>query len=95
MRMRKTSPSWEALPPHLVGALERYYSHGVDPGDFLREVLSNSLLGAFGRADDANTRLMRHWAAVLYNDLPGDCHGSPEVVRAWMERGGYNGRSGS
>lgn len=52
-------------------------------GDFLRAVLSNNLMEAVGRADADNLRALPVIASYVYNELPGNCHGSPEIVEAW------------
>lgn len=72
------------IPPHMWGAVQRYYLHGIPPGNFLTAVLSNDLMEAFGRADDENSDAMRQWVQFLYNYAPRGGHGSPENVRAWM-----------
>ena len=28
----------------------------------------------------------------LYNDVPADCWGSPELVKAWVAKGGRKGK---
>ena len=67
-------------------AMDRYAETGCPTGDFLRAVLENDLMEAFGRADEDNTRDMREIVAYVYNELPGNCHGSHEIVDAWIER---------
>ena len=67
-------------------AMDRYAAFGVPTGDFLRAVLENDLMEAFGRADEDNTRDMWEIVAYVYNEMPGNCHGSPEIVREWIEK---------
>ena len=76
------------LPPHMHGGVFRYFEEGVPPGDFLRAVLENDLVGAFMRADDKNTYHMRAWAEFLYMYAPGRPNGgwgSPEAVDRWLQ----------
>ena len=82
--------NYSNLPHHMQGAARRYIEDGVPPGDFLELVLKNDLCGAFGRADDENTRAMREWAEWLYN-IPGNAWKSAENVTEWIEKGGING----
>lgn len=77
-------PGRHLIPAHMWGGVERYLLHGIPPGGFLTAVLSNDLMGAFGKADDENTAAMRNWAMFIYNYMPNGCHGSPEKVRAWL-----------
>lgn len=74
------------VPVHMWGAVERYFLHGYQPGDFLTAVLSNDLMEAFARADDENSAAMRQWAQFLYNYAPRGSYRSPENVRAWMSQ---------
>lgn len=67
-------------------AMDLYAEIGCPTGDFLRAVLENNLMEAFGRADEGNTRDMREIVAYVYNELPASCHGSTEIVREWIER---------
>ena len=67
-------------------AMDRYAETGCPTGDFLRAVLENNLMEAFGRADEGNTRDMREIVAYVYNEIPANCHGSPEVVAEWIKK---------
>jgi hypothetical protein len=64
-------------------ALHRWGKYAIDPGDFLRAVLSNDLFGAYGRADDFSKADMDLIVKFIYNKLPGDCWGSTERVSTW------------
>jgi hypothetical protein len=84
---------WALIPNYMRGAVERYVMDGVPPGSFLTAVLTNDLKEAFARADDDNARAMHGWVRFLYNYTPATCHGSPEKVAAWIDRGGMNRRA--
>jgi len=64
--------------------LDRYTQHHVQTGSFLRAVLENDLRDAVCRADDDNMRDLREIVMYVYWELPGQCWGSPELVRAWL-----------
>lgn len=74
------------VPPHMWGAVERYYLNGIPPGSFLQAVLSNNLMEAFNRADDENAANMRQWCRFLYNYVPYMSYGSPEHYELWLEK---------
>tara|TARA_R110000824_G_scaffold41446_6_gene123337 strand:+ start:5619 stop:5861 length:243 start_codon:yes stop_codon:yes gene_type:complete len=65
-----------------------YVEHGVPPGGFLTAVLSDNLMDAFSRADNANAAAMKEWTMWMYNDAPTGCWGSPNIVQGWIDRGG-------
>lgn len=78
------------IPSYMHGGIERYVYDGVKPGDFLTSVFENNLMMAVMRADSTNLHLLPEYARLLYN-LPGNCFGSPEIVKAWCKCGGLNG----
>ncbi len=67
-------------------SLDRYVEHGIPPGGFLEAVLCNNLMEAMGRADIENHDTIFEICQYVYNEMPGNCHGSPEIVAAWYER---------
>lgn len=70
-------------PEHNREGMERYIEHGIEPGDFLLAVLSNDLIGAFGKADHINMVNVQNIARWLFNNAPPSCFGSPEAVARW------------
>jgi len=77
--------SYENIPKITREALDRYAVHHVPPGGFLRAVLSNDLMEAMGRADEENRAAIFDICAYIHNELPGNCHGSPDWVREWVK----------
>ena len=73
------------IPEYMHGGLVRYFFYHIDPGSFLRAVLENDLMGAFGQADEENMHRMPAYAAFLYSTAPPGSYGSPEAVKAWLE----------
>ena len=69
----------------MMGAIERYIEHGMEPGSFLTAVICNDLFGACGRADAENLRNIPAFVAYFYNEVPSSCFGSPERMKAWMD----------
>jgi len=69
----------------MKAALDRYAEDGVPLGDFLTSLLANDLMGARGRADDGNRRDMDQLCMYVYNEMPSTCHGSYEIVKAWID----------
>lgn len=73
------------LPERMLLSVERYVNQGIPTGGFLEAVLSNSFVEAVSRADSTNQSLLREYALMLYNDLPPDCWGSPEIYNDWIK----------
>ena len=86
--------NYDRIPEHMQGAAQRYIEKGIPPGSFLTAVICNDLRGAFQRADHINTDAMLDWVSFFYNDVPGNCYGSPEAYDAWLKRGGLGGGDG-
>ena len=84
------SPSCtDALDKHLANliySIDLYVNEGIRPGDFLMSVLSNNLWGVMARADENSLYLLRSIYNYIYNDVRGDCWGSPEKVQVWLTR---------
>lgn len=70
----------------MKAALDRYAEQGVPLGGFLTALLANDLMGALGKADDGNQRDIAQLCMYVYNEMPGDCHGSYEIVDAWIDK---------
>lgn len=68
-----------------IGSLARYVNNGIPTGSFLEAVLSNDLFGAVAKADMWNKQALPRICELVYNYLPGSCHGSPEAYKSWLE----------
>ena len=76
--------SYENIRPDIRAAMDRYATEHSGVGDFLRNVLSNNLMEAVCRADDDNIKVIRDICLYVYNELPSNCHGSPERYKEWI-----------
>lgn len=65
--------------------LKRYVEDRCPTGGFLHAVLSNDLTEACARADMYNQVRLVEIVTYIYNDLPGNCWGSPEKVDKWLD----------
>lgn len=74
------------IPERMWGGIERYIEQGMVPGDFLSAVICNDLQEAVGRSDDENINLLAVYIAYFYNVAPSQCWGSPEKMKAWIQR---------
>ena len=74
--------------PHLVRvAIDNYVELHREPGGFTTAVLENDLRGAIGRADPFSMDALKDIVMYCHWEIPGNCWGSREVVRAWLEAG--------
>jgi hypothetical protein len=73
------------IPSYMLEAIHQYIHKGDPPGDFLTAVITNDLREAIARADDHNQVNLPAYIAFLHNESPGQCWGSPEKMRDWME----------
>jgi len=64
--------------------IHRYVNEHAHPGGFVRAVLENNLTQAYGYADAENFASLKEIVKYCYWEIPGDCWGSPEKVRAWL-----------
>ena len=93
--MSRLLDGWNPRTPAPVDYMEEgmqlWVEHGLEPGSFASALLKNDLRAAFERADENNTRHMRDWVVWCTMELPAQCWGSAEVVKAWAELGGIRG----
>jgi len=75
----------DRIPPRTLEALRKYIEHGVPTGGFLHSVLTDSLFGTVGKADDKNLAALGDIVMFIYNESPGDCWGSKATVTKWIE----------
>jgi hypothetical protein len=78
----------EGLPEDVLDTFKLFVFKRLRPGQFLMAVLSNDLQKAVGHADDNSMKSLRRIVQFVYFDLPSDCWGSPEKVRAWLSGAG-------
>lgn len=74
------------VPTKFREAAERYIYDRIKPGHFLTAVLENDLKEAVTRADEDTLKVIRNIVWYVYNCLPGKSWGSPEIVKAWLEK---------
>ena len=77
-------PSGQAAPDNIKASLDRYANNHIPVGGFLTAVLSNDLLGAFGRADPDTLLALRDIVGYCHNEIPNECWGSPGKIREWL-----------
>jgi len=70
---------------NIVEGLNRFVLLHQPVGHFLTAVLSNNLREAFARADADNQKTMFQIVSYCHNQIPGNCWGTPEKVKAWVE----------
>lgn len=70
---------------YMAGAVQRYIEQGIEPGSFMRALLSNDLRGAIARADGMNIARIPHWVVWMENNLPGASWGSVQNYEGWIE----------
>lgn len=75
---------YDRLPEHMREPARAYVEEHQPVGGFLRAVLENDLVNAFGRADPDNRAAMADWATWLWNDIPQACWGDAKKVDAWL-----------
>ena len=77
------------IPQHTLAALDRYVNNRILPGGFLTAVLSNDLFGAVAHADKENKSALPEICQYIYNELPGNCWGSKDIMWQWVEKQFY------
>jgi hypothetical protein len=79
------------IPENTEANIRRYVNYRIDPGDFLKAVLTNDLFEAYNRADEDNIVAMFFIVRFIFNQVPRCCWGEKETVRDWMNGDRDNG----
>lgn len=69
-----------------IDSLMRYKEHKIPTGSFLEAVLSNDLFKAVGKADQYSRANLFAIVNYIYNEMPGNCWGSREIVNEWLKK---------
>lgn len=85
LELQKIRQMYPDVPDNTIDSLIRYVNNGIPTGSFLEAVLSNDLFTAVTRADQWNKQALPRICELIYNYLPGSCHGSHELYKAWLE----------
>lgn len=83
---KKKDKMYNMVPEHTMGALQRYVEKKYQPGSFLTNVLSNNLFEAVACADELNQQHLVDIVVFIYNRLPMDCYGSPDIVQKYLNK---------
>lgn len=73
------------IPERMMGGIQRYVEHGIEPGGFLTAIIQNNLSQAIGQADTENMKNIPAFVAYFYNECPIGCWGSKEKMESWIE----------
>ena len=79
------------VPENIKSSIDLYVQKGIPAGSCTEAILSNDLFDAFGRADEWTTAAMKQIVQYIYMECPSGCHGSREIYRNWIARGGLEG----
>ncbi len=75
------------IPQRVLKSINQYVWYGRPTGDFVYAVLCNNLQEAVARADASSLATLKDICTYVYNAVPSVCHGSPEAVKAHIEKG--------
>jgi len=81
--LNKNNPAYDKIDDHLKESIINFYLDAVPTGSFLKAVLSNDLVGAVGRADRRNIKVLKTIVSFVYNEIPGECWGNKKIVENW------------
>ena len=78
----------DRVPGPLLWGLQAYLSDRIPTGGFLRAVLENDFGTAISLAHPSLTLAqLKAVHEIIHGTFPARCHGSPEIVAAWLQEG--------
>ena len=75
---------YEGIRPEMRESLTEYVLNHRRTGGFLHAALTNQFALAVIKADKENLAAIKEYAMFFCNEIPSDCWGSKEQVRAWL-----------
>lgn len=87
MADQKILQDYGQIRKNIIEGMNRFVCYHRGVGHFLTAVLSNDMREAFGRADADNQKTMFQIVSYCHNEIPGNCWGTPEKVKRWIEQG--------
>lgn len=66
--------------------LDNYRIYRLQPGSFVKAVLSNDLYEAMARADSQNLESLKDIVIYITNYFPPDSYGSLAIVEQYLQR---------
>ena len=77
---------YTGLPANFREGMRRYIEQHTKPGNCTMAILSNDLMGAVLSLEASCLRDLPEIMRWIHWNSPGDCHGSREIVRAWLAK---------
>ncbi len=74
---------YDELPQRYRGGMQRYFEHGIMPGEFLSCVLRNELYETYRVADDKSLEALSLVMTWLVTEPPAQAWGHPTRVQNW------------
>ncbi len=76
---------YSVIPENMIESITAYVEEGQPLGHFLYALMTNDLNGAMARADTYTKLILPTYVMYVHWQIPGECHGSAEKVKAWMQ----------
>jgi hypothetical protein len=88
LQIESAHAKYPNIPISTLTTLQLYVDTGCPTGSFMRAVLENDLFEAVNHADKDNQASLVDLVKLIYNDVPGNCHGSTHRVDDWINQRG-------
>jgi len=75
------------VPSHTIEALDRYWTHGYEPGSFLGMLLCGDVYNAVLRADRWNKQALGPIVEYIVRNAPRGSYGSVQLYQDWVNHG--------
>ncbi len=75
------------VPSHTVEALDRYWTHGYEPGGFLGSLLCGDVFNAILRADPWNKQALGPIVEYIVHKAPRGSYGTAQLYQDWINQG--------
>tara|TARA_R100001086_G_scaffold117964_1_gene60611 strand:+ start:262 stop:549 length:288 start_codon:yes stop_codon:yes gene_type:complete len=76
---------YPTAPIRILEAISDYAENRTPRGGFVTAVLENNLSLAVHRADPESLKGLVDIVRFVHWEIPAPCHGSKEIVEAWLE----------
>ncbi len=78
------SDEYRHVPVHVIEEINRFVDARLHPGDFVKSILCNDLVGVVKYAGAEEKPFICDIVKYIFNNIPQDCWGNTKRYQDWL-----------